>query len=282
MVGLDHPFIARLHTIAFVPTHVAFVMEYVPCQDFQGNGRLRSTTLEKYLGRYTATGLRMPEPVVKHHAFQLLSAVQYVHSMNIAHRDLKVRSRRRRARGAATLRCGVSRACGAAQLDNVLVDDTDCLLTAAGVPSDDTLARCVVKVCDWGLSKHQAHLGPAATPGLGNATFWAPELVNVPVAVQTPWDARQSDVWSCGIMLFKLLRGKYPHGPDASLTPQQAVERKASNTFAPPLGQLSAMNVPASTACIELLGRMLDLIPGTRATVTDALAHRWFADVVLN
>ena len=91
--ALHHPLIVGLYGAALTPTHLAIVMEHVPCQDFQGAG-LRSITLFKYLPRYP--GLRMPEPVVKHHAFQLLSAVQYAHSMNIVHRDLKVRSRRRR------------------------------------------------------------------------------------------------------------------------------------------------------------------------------------------
>ena len=157
------------------------------------------------------------------------------------------------------------------------MDDTACVLTQAGVPTDETLARCRVKLCGWGLSKHQALFGWAQTPGLGNATFWAPELVTTPLG--QPYDGRTADVWACAVMLFALLRGQYPHG--TLLTPERAREIIGNNinAFAPPLDALAGMNIPSSDLCIELLRGMLALDAGARLSVDDALAHRWFDNV---
>ena len=148
-------------------------------------------------------------------------------------------------------------------------------LTTAGTPTDASLARCRIKLCDWGLSKHQAFYGWAVTTGLGNATFWAPELVRLPPS--GTWDGCKADVWACAIMIFVLLRGAYPHGDgDEELTPADAEERMVNNTFMPPLDSLA---VPADSACIELLNGMLLFDVDTRWSIDRALAHRWFNGV---
>ena len=117
MFALHHPLIAGLHGAALVPTqplvpngwtHLVIIMEYVECQNFQRTQpALRSITLDDYRSRYE--GSRMPEHVVKHFAYQLLTALQHAHTDEIAHRDLKVRSRQRGAAGcgAVTPRCGI-------------------------------------------------------------------------------------------------------------------------------------------------------------------------------
>ncbi|KAF6257324.1 kinase-like domain-containing protein [Scenedesmus sp. NREL 46B-D3] len=65
----------------------------------------------------------------------------------------------------------------------------------------------LVKICDFGYSK--AENKSAAKSKVGTLTYMAPEvLININRDGQ--YDGKVADIWSCGVMLYVMLCGKYP------------------------------------------------------------------------
>lgn len=88
--------------------------------------------------------------------------------------------------------------------------------------------------------------------------YMAPEVVsNGPDAV---YDAKKADIWSCGVVLYAMLTGKYPfkRDEDNSMSKVQAMraalQRILRGEYAPP--------AQVSPPCLDLLSGMLK--PGKR------------------
>jgi serine/threonine protein kinase len=47
------------------------------------------------------------------------------------------------------------------------------------------------------------------SPQVGTLTYMAPEVL-LNVTGQTRYDGKVADIWSCGVMLFVMLTGRYP------------------------------------------------------------------------
>jgi len=92
---------------------------------------------------------------------QLLSAVEFTHDMEIAHRDIK--------------------------LENVLLFDDD-----------------RVKLGDWGLSSPLTPDAPLRHKHVGSPEYAAPEML----VGRNPYDAKKSDIWSLGALLYAIAIGK--------------------------------------------------------------------------
>ncbi|XP_076045808.1 serine/threonine-protein kinase chk-1-like [Oratosquilla oratoria] len=108
--------------------------------------------------RIGATG--MPEDHARFYFVQLIQGVKYLHSLHIAHRDLKPR--------------------------NLLLSSAD-----------------VVKIGDFGLSCEFVE-GEYLTRVCGTPEYAAPEVY------KGHYKGEPADVWSFGIILFKLLTARYP------------------------------------------------------------------------
>ena len=61
-----------------------------------------------------------------------------------------------------------------------------------------------IKISDFGLSKFLDKDGLTKTP-VGSPLYASPECLS-----GQPYDARKSDIWSCGVIMYVLLSGKMP------------------------------------------------------------------------
>jgi serine/threonine-protein kinase SRK2 len=135
----------------------------------------------------------------------------------------------------------------------------------------------ILKLSDFGFSKDTTCQSPPNTR-LGTMMYIAPEVVQD--VSEDAYDARQSDVWSCGVVLYVMLPCRYPflpagdsenEGQPKSLDGRQTrilIERTMSNDFDPVEG--------VSDECNNLLCRILEPNPAKRATVSDIMASTWF------
>lgn len=71
---IDHPCIIKLEDVIEQPNHIYIILEYAD------GGELFDKIIEK---------TKLSESEAKLHFYQMLSAIKYLHSENIAHRDLK-------------------------------------------------------------------------------------------------------------------------------------------------------------------------------------------------
>ncbi|KAG0037941.1 CBL-interacting serine/threonine-protein kinase 24 [Podila clonocystis] len=95
---------------------------------------------------------------------QIVDAVDYLHTHNIVHRDLKLEK-----------------------------------------PRNGAPLRPKVKLTDFGLAKVIEQGAPLLTTRCGSEDYAAPEII-----LGQPYDGRQADIWSLGVVLYALLVGFLP------------------------------------------------------------------------
>ena len=123
---------------------------------------------------------------------------------------------------------------------------------------------------DFGLAAAQFEANAADEPGMrwlcGSAAYLAPEVYRR----QIPYDC-SVDMWSAGVVLHLLLTGLTPFpssgGDDATLEAAEACG------FVVTLDGPEWANV--SPAARDLVGQLLTVAPGARATAARALMHAW-------
>jgi serine/threonine-protein kinase len=119
----------------------------------------------------------------------------------------------------------------------------------------------VVKVLDFGIAKVAA-LGALTADGavLGSPHYLAPEQIRNPNAVSA-----RTDVWSLGVVLYRMLVGKTPHH-DAESTVD--VLQRVWNAPVPELAAIAPwVPPPVATMVRGLLRRNPELRPATMAEV---------------
>ncbi|WIA16599.1 hypothetical protein OEZ85_013266 [Tetradesmus obliquus] len=119
---------------------------------------------------YVQSRNRLREPLARWFFQQLILAVDYCHRKGVANRDIK--------------------------LENTL------LQVIPGLP------RPLVKICDFGYSKHDNR--SVARSKVGTLTYMAPEVLQSRV-----YDGKTADIWSCGVVLYTMLVGRYPFQSNA-------------------------------------------------------------------
>ena len=134
-------------------------------------------------------------------------------------------------------------------------------------------ARPLIKISDFGFSKDE-HGQSAPTTRVGTVMYMAPEVVsNGPDAV---YDAKKADVWSCGVVLYAMLTGKYPfkRDEDNNLSKVQGVRAALQRILR---GDYA---VPAhlSPTCKDLLHHMLKPDPKHRLSVEEVMQHAWYKE----
>ncbi len=172
--AIDHPCIIRLEELVDTPKTVYIVLELAE------GGELFDKIIAK---------TRFNEEEAKLHFYQILSAVQYLHSKNIAHRDLKP--------------------------ENILLCSKD----------DD---KPIIKVTDLGLSKFvdmHTHLKTFC----GTPQYLAPEVLHTKIPKASPSPGTNSydvkvDMWSLGVILYILLSGRPPFNQDRNDLVRQIIK----------------------------------------------------------
>ncbi|KAL7531006.1 hypothetical protein ACHAXR_003798 [Thalassiosira sp. AJA248-18] len=196
---------------------------------------------------------------VQYFIYQVLRALKYIHSANVLHRDLKP--------------------------SNLLVN-----------------SNCDLKVCDFGLARgvldrdqmRDSNKRPLLTEYVVTRWYRAPEIMLACHEYDKP-----VDVWSTGCILAELLArkpffpgedyidqltlittklGKLPEDELDFVTSEKARRfmRKLPNKTVAPLKQQFPN---ASSECLDLLRKMLQIHPRKRITVEDALKHPFMAQL---
>ena len=135
----------------------------------------------------------------------------------------------------------------------------------------DGAPRPLLKICDFGYSKHEADSRPKTK--VGTPGYTAPEVVRA--AASRRYDGRAADVWSAGVMLYTMLFCRYPFErpgdeEDKQRGFQRVLERILRVEYELPPTR------PVSPDCAHLISRILVANPLARATVGEIMAHPWF------
>ncbi|GMH39511.1 hypothetical protein BSKO_07409 [Bryopsis sp. KO-2023] len=78
----------------------------------------------------------------------------------------------------------------------------------------------ILKLCDFGYSKHDSH--SVAKSIVGSVDYMAPEVLQ-----SKAYDAKLADTWSCGVVLYVMLKGMYPFQTAEVMKIESAEKRRA-------------------------------------------------------
>lgn len=198
----------------------------------------------------------LPERLVKRYAYQLASAMRYLHNdVQVVHRDIK--------------------------LENCLVDMT--------VPNAETDGGDVL-LCDFGMADYvvsdqrdgpephsigdNQNIGPAdtSTSVQGSLQYAAPELFNASGPVFSP----AADIWAFGVVVFALVTASLPFNEGLDV---KTIEKIREGTWDEELvrGSDSVKDGGADDA-VALLKGCLDLDVEKRWNVHDILKCAWLRE----
>ncbi|KAK9918091.1 hypothetical protein WJX75_001144 [Coccomyxa subellipsoidea] len=120
--------------------------------------------------------------------------------------------------------------------------------------------RPLLKICDFGYSKHEQN--SSAKTGVGTPVYMAPEVI----LGESKYDAKKADIWSCGVILYAMLYGKYPFDAKEARFARKIVT--ADYKLLP--------EVEVSMDCLDILTRVLVASPGDRMSMDEIKTHAWF------
>ena len=224
---INHPNIARLYYHFMEAKFLYIVMEYV-------NGGNLAECLNKHRNKY---GVPFPEEIVQHLMKQILQAVDFLHSKEIVHRDLK--------------------------LENIMVhfdnenDRQNC-----------NMLKSKVKIVDFGLCTH-LNKDKLITSIKGTINNIDPYLVQH--CIKSAQNLRESnrksynekcDIWSIGTVCYELAIGK------------KVFEVKNINELCNKI-QVGKFKLPKTLSfeIISFLNSMLVFDPNERSSAKELLNH---------
>ncbi|KAI9592100.1 kinase-like domain-containing protein [Syncephalis fuscata] len=202
---------------------------------------------------YIISKSALPEMEAKHIFKQLLEGIEYLHSKDVVHYDIKP--------------------------DNVLLlDGQECPRV---VFADFGMARPLLSsptvTAAYGTVSYMAPevlLGSDAREKMFAIINSTPGAASqLPSALlDAKGYGKPADMWSLGATLHTMLLGNWPYGS----TNNQSVYMRTILQHSPTFGQEKA-NGPSKQA-VQLMKRLLDLDSGTRYTAKQALDSSWFDD----
>ena len=128
------------------------------------------------------------------------------------------------------------------KLDNILINDMG-----------------VVKLIDFGFAVMQEDK-ELITNFCGTPSYMSPEIIN-----RDPYDGHKADMWALGVVMFRLICGKYPFKGSHE-----------NDLYAAVLN--GKLNFPPGTSkpSVDLIERLLSKDPKCRPTAKEALLDHWF------
>ena len=167
----------------------------------------------------------IPEDQARKWFRQLASALEYLHSHRVAHRDIKI--------------------------ENILIDDKD-----------------DVKLCDFGFSKvvekNAVQEDEPSTTFCGSLAYCAPEIL-----LRTPYEPYKTDVWSLGVVLYKMVVGGMPFGEGNDLGSVKRIAKAHTQMLVfPPYPR-------TSPSCQDLIRALLTVESTRRITILDISKFTW-------
>ncbi|KAI0927963.1 hypothetical protein AcW2_004128 [Taiwanofungus camphoratus] len=127
---------------------------------------------------------RLDEPLLRRMFGELCKAVGWMHGVGLVHRDIK--------------------------LENILLTTSPFTTPLPPPPAS------LVKLSDFGLSRFIDPAQPLLTTLCGSESYAAPELVT-----GRPYDARETDAWACGVVLYALATRRLPFDPPRAKVPRE-------------------------------------------------------------
>ena len=221
---LHHPHIVKLEDLKRTTNHYYVIMEYC-------NGGTLTECLEKYKNLYHKS---FPEIIVQHIMIQIVSAVNYLHSQRIIHRDLK--------------------------LDNILVkfeNETD--------KNNLNLLKAEVKIIDFGFAAIKDSSGLLHT-AIGSPMNMDPLILHKfnsggKGKIELGYDEK-ADIWSLGTLCYQLLTGNYTFN---AYNMKELVSKIEEGTYKVPTN--------LSKEAISFLNSMLKYDPNKRLSADNLYHH---------
>jgi serine/threonine-protein kinase SRK2 len=128
------------------------------------------------------------------------------------------------------------------KLENILFDDS------------------ILKLADFGYACHLDNI--ESTQIVGTVAYIAPELFK-----KRPYNGAKADIWSCGVVLYTLLIGRYPFNDD--MCGKQTIYNILSKRYKIPDGIYISENAKM------LLDRIFTINPDERITIEGIWKSRW-------
>ncbi|KAI9737068.1 MAG: hypothetical protein M1834_000658 [Cirrosporium novae-zelandiae] len=168
--SVSHPSLVRLLASSVEEKRALLVLNYCPGGDlFEVASLMHDLLVPNLIRRIFA---------------ELVSAVGYLHSQYIVHRDIK--------------------------LENVLLRLPTTILPSIPSSSYLTHPHPIISLTDLGLSRHipRPPESPLLSTRCGSEDYAAPELL-----MGQPYDGRATDTWALGVLLYALMEGRLPFDP---------------------------------------------------------------------
>lgn len=135
----------------------------------------------------------------------------------------------------------------------------------------DSSPRPLVKICDFGYSKHEKF---QSAPGsrVGTPAYLAPEVILTTKG--NTYDGKIADVWSCGVMLYVMLVGAYPFERPEDKHDNQKLQKMIQRILK--VDYKLPSHVRLSEECKNLLAQILVADPHKRITIDGIYNHPWY------
>lgn len=133
------------------------------------------------------------------------------------------------------------------------------IMTSSGAKGD-----VVLKISDFGYSKH-LYNNSTAISCVGTIGYIAPEIIIGGIA----YNAHSTDIWSVGVILYKLVTGKYPFDTHSRTHAQDVINGKYD---------MIEESLGISSELKDLIHRLLEPLPRKRITMAEILQHPWFTE----
>ena len=170
---LNHPNIVKLEEIKMDENNYYIVMEYI-------NGGELSDYLKNYIDKY---GKPFSEEIVQYLMKQIISALIYIHDLNIIHRDLK--------------------------LENIMVDFDN-----EKDKEELNMMKAKIKIIDFGFAIMLSSKFSLTNSAVGTFMYMDPKILkefdNQVLVDKSRGYGKEVDIWSLGCICYQLFRGKYP------------------------------------------------------------------------
>ena len=221
---INHPNIVKLIELKKTKTHIYIITEFC-------NGGSLTDCLRDYINSHYKP---FSEKIVQYLMKQILSAINYLHSKKIIHRDLK--------------------------LDNILVN----------FPSEQdkkslNMMSAVTKLIDFGFAtKLRSSKANLTYTVLGTPTYMEPHLLkNMETKTQNyrGYDEK-ADIWSLGALCYEMLEGRMSFGGRSM---EELYQKVKDGNYSLPL--------TSSKEVASFINGMLQYDPNKRLTASELLNH---------